>query len=310
VAFVSLLLGLGVWLYASGAQSRKITREVKVPLEITRTSPEVIPIDIPKSITAQVIGTPDELEQIRWDDVGARAFVDLSSATPGIDEYRVAFERPPGYAHLEWRYPDTVMIASEEVVTIRREVVVEPTGDTPTGLKLASATVDPQRIDIKGARSAIESVETVKVQLNMANAQSGRSYMLRVLVLNAEGRAVAGLEKSNELVSVIPVLATSQPRRTVLVSPQWKGQPEPGHRVESVQVSPNQVTVEGDRTRLGDLLVVETEPIDLGGLKEGLTRSVSLVFPPGIRPTGVRRVTVRIRIVPASSEPVDRPIGP
>jgi YbbR domain-containing protein len=62
--------------------------------------------------------------------------------------------------------------------------------------------------------------------------------------------------------------------------------------------------VQGDRAALGDRLIVETEPIDLTGLKAGATKTVNVALPRGLRAIGTRRVSVTIRI-----EPISPPAG-
>lgn len=307
MAIVSLILGLCVWLYAQTLQSQKKTITVPFPLSASQQSPDLVAIDLQDQIPVEVTGLPSEMDIVNLENVDASASVDLTQyEDPGIHEYRVYFHQPSKYSQFKWVPPPSIMVTMEALLSIRRQPAVEATGEARTGLKFGAATVDPPYVTISGPKTAVNNVSDVKVQLDLTDVASGNSYRLNVLVLDKDGSPVRGVRVVPLVVNVTPILAQNSPTRTLLVSPNWIGQPESGFRVARVSIQPSQVTVQGDRAKIADRLTVETQPIDLSGLKASTTKIVDLILPPGVKPLGPRRITVRIRIEPVSEAPSSR----
>ena len=67
-------------------------------------------------------------------------------------------------------------------------------------------------------------------------------------------------------------------RKSVRLKPVVTGRPAPGYRVRSVSVNPLRVTLEGPAGVLGSFAVLQTLPVDLGGMRESATVDARIDF--------------------------------
>lgn len=294
----SIVLGLSLWLYVRSLESTKVPITVAAQLYVSGKSADIDVAEIPTTVSATFYVPLEDRDKIDPKSIKVRAVVDLSGAEEGIAEYPVSLEVPSELRKYKWEVENRIVVAVEQVAQESRMVAVVESGDAPPGLELGAVTVQPESVTVSGPKSVVSKVDTVRVLLLLSNVETGKTYTLPVEVFDVTGKPITGIRVVPEFVSVSPALSPLQPRRTLLVSPKWIGQPAPGFLVASLEVSPNEVTVQGERKRLSDLRTIETVPVDLTGLKENTVRVVRLQLPAGVSILGRDRIEIRIRIEP------------
>jgi YbbR domain-containing protein len=88
-----------------------------------------------------------------------------------------------------------------------------------------------------------------------------------VQVLDADGKPVSGVTSEPDVVTIRPVTAPAPADRGLLVVATWKGQPAFGFRVKDYEILPKQVQLKGSPDVVSRYSTIETEPIDLTGIK-------------------------------------------
>lgn len=304
----ALVLSLALWLYVKSLEE-PMTRIVftNVPLVLAGENPDIRVVSVPGTITASVsVPTAQfaEIDQKKL-ETEIRAYVDVSDPRLGIADYPVQLVPPVNARKFEWRSDNRVTIETEQVARQSFEVQLVPSGNPPSGLEFANAAVDPGEVTVEAGQTTMNKVVTVRVLVNLETAQSGQSQDVKVEVLDASNRPI-----NEELARVIPpvvkvtpALAPAQPKRNLVVSPIWQGQPAMGFRVVDARLEPAAITVFGPRDRLQGLSTIETEPISLEGLTADAVREVKLRVPRGVRAQGSETIRVRIRIGPAATVP-------
>lgn len=86
--------------------------------------------------------------------------------------------------------------------------------------------------------------------------------------------------------------------RKVTVIPTVIGEPLEGWAVEEVRVDPGVVDVRGPRVRIETMISVETEPIDVSGLRHDRRFQVRLQLPRGVEVLGPSQVEARVDLEP------------
>lgn len=297
----SLVLSFLVWLYVQ-SQSPLMDRGVFSFQLVPRNRPsDVIITRMPDFVSIEAEGTREEIAKLKKLSSKLTATVDLSDAEPGDGEYRVERIDPPE-VNVKWGRAGTVLVTLDRTVRVERLVEVE-SYRPPDGLEFTGANVQPETVALEGPESQVQNIQRVRVQIDLGGSayKPGASYSAKVEVLG-ESKLLPLVTVTPEQVMVRPVLSPTLGRRSVLVSPVWKGQPATGFRVIGVDVNPVAVDVRGDTKALRSIETVETSPVDVSGLSQNRSFVVNLVPPRGVR-VEARTVTVRVLVAPLPTPP-------
>jgi YbbR domain-containing protein len=305
---LAVIVSVMLWMHVQGQQSLLVTRTFDFHLVVENVPSGVVVTSRPQRIEVAAVGLREELDKVaRVDEADRVAVVDLSDATPGASEYRVRLQLTDALREprVEWRRPENQLIMVEELVQKEFPVVVEA-ARPPQGFIFVEADVRPERVTVSGPATRIARIDQVRAQiLDLSDFTPGESYTVKLQVLDERQRPVADVMTNPEEVSVYPSLSVVQPRKNVLISPQYIGNPAPGFRLVRAELSRNQVRLSGDMRVLQNLDAIETEPISLEGLTTNTNKLVRLQIPRGVS-ADLANVEVRLVIeaLPATPPPV------
>ncbi|MBX7134516.1 MAG: hypothetical protein K1X67_17740 [Fimbriimonadaceae bacterium] len=307
----SLAVAMLLWLQVSLQNQPSKQREFEVPLEV-RNLPDHLVIIPPKTTSVRMVGEggPDLLDAIQTKELSA--FVDLADATDGRRTWRVQWSAPNRYMPYLTLNQSQVSIALARKKTIQRAVKVVRFGSLPRDLLSDGGDdqVEPRMVNIAGSEQDVARVKDVAASLDLTRVRINGAYAVKVQVLDEDGKAISGLEVSPETVTIRPVTAPAPADRGLLVVPNWKGQPAFGYRVKDYEVVPKQVQLQGSPDIVSRYSTVETEPVDLTGLKATTVLTVKLKrF--GTRIGTLAAESVKIKVVieaaPVETAPTDVP---
>lgn len=190
-----------------------------------------------------------------------------------------------------------IWVQSEQVVEERTRVRLDwkfPEGLTPVEPPLETATVT-----VEGVQAFVRAVRQreLAIPVDLSRAKEGP------VELDLSERSIAGLPGHIRVVSVSP--ATLQLRldriqkRRVPVAAATRGEPAEGWRVAGVRVQPDRVELRGPSTVLRQLEEVQTDPVDVAGLREDGEFTVGLAVRQGqLAPTSPVTFTVTVDLEP------------
>jgi YbbR domain-containing protein len=192
--------------------------------------------------------------------------------------------------------PRQIEVVIEEWVERTLEVTATTTGAWDL-YRPGSITVTPTTVRVSGPESQIALAMQARVEINLSTVEPGSSSQAPVQILTETGAPLElTVDPSTVSVRVKPVALP--PSKNVIVEPNWAGTPPFGYRIAGYEILPNQIRVMGDAETLERLASIYTSPIDISGLKESRTITVSLALPSGVR-SDTARVEVRIRVEPS-----------
>lgn len=308
----SLILSLLLWLHVQSQESRKTTFPFSVELLTQGTSEGLALVESPKMINVSVTGSPEAIDafQKRKGFERVRAVVDISDASVERTDYPFRLEPATELKDLETeKAKQIVNLRFEEEQTITKPVEVIPGGDPPSGFQFGSAFVDPPEVRLTGPKSQLSRIGSVRVSISLTNLRSGSTLNPKVEVLDKNGVSMPKVTSSPAHVEVTPALTPAKPKRSLLISPRFTGQPQLGYHVARVDIQPSEAMVQGDRSKISQISLLETQPIDLSGLQRTTTRYVSLKTPPGISVSHARQVKVTV-VIEADTPAVSPPPAP
>jgi YbbR domain-containing protein len=251
-----------------------------------------VTLKAPKSIWTKLNNNPDLV----------RAWIDMSGLVSGEHTVEVKVHvdaNPIRFISIE---PSEIRVNLEALIQRVYTVQVIEDGQLPLGYKKGIAQIEPGKVLVSGSESQILRVAEVRVVQDISGATETISKALPVEILDENGALLTGLKVTPKTVNVNQQISLLGGFKNVVVKVITKGQVANGYRLTNITVSPPNVTLFSDNPLLinGIPGYVETNPVDLTGLKDDIELSVNLNLPEGI--TLVREPNVLVQVSVAAIE--------
>lgn len=268
--------------------------EFAVPLEYRGLdSDRLVAISSPEPVMVVASGTRNDLDKLNTDSVVA--FVDLSAAQEGTKTFVVQTSGGANGVDIE---PKTrgVEVAIETLVRKVVPVEIFTKGVAPDSLLYISAETNPEEVLVFGPKSYFEKFKKARVTLDLSILQSGKTEDLPVEVFDADGKPVPLMNSEPASVTISPKIQASPVTKKLFVNVNTSGSLPAGYRLDEVVVTPSQLQLMGSGEALSMVGALETESIDLTGLKESIEKRVKVKIPSGAT-SAVSEVTVKLKII-------------
>lgn len=157
---LSIVLAGAIWLYVQGEE----VQEARLMAQIAwNVPPDLLPEEpLPTSASLTVSGTRSAIRRARGSPV--RVVVDLSEMGIGaheVDLESAAAEGLPSGVEVAAVAPSTVKLSLDEVAVTRVKIEPSRVGDPAEGWEIASVTVEPKVVEVRGPRSATSGLREV-----------------------------------------------------------------------------------------------------------------------------------------------------
>lgn len=186
-----------------------------------------------------------------------------------------------------------LQIPKPEIVTTTRSVRVELINQ-PVELQITNNYAQRVDVEIRSEGGAIEE-QTLTALIDLTRASPGS----HVFPLTA--RNIKNIPRRASILSIQPSTIRLELERIagkiVRIEAETTGEPKENYEVTHKKVFPPGVMVRGPESRLQDLSMVQTEPIDIEGRSDSLSQSVSVYLEePRLHIQNPTPVTVEITI--------------
>jgi len=167
-ALFSIVFTTGVWLNVSKGVYTLVTLEVPVEYMNRNPAMEIVDTSV-NTVSLELEGSGALIKSIKPDQVRVR--LDLSKSKPGPNTFtigRKSISMPPGIL-LKGVTPSVVDVNLDVLIKKELPVQIDWAGKLPDHFILAEATVEPQTVEIVGAKRILEKMSTLyteKVPLN------------------------------------------------------------------------------------------------------------------------------------------------
>lgn len=228
------------------------------------------------------------------------AFVDLAQAPFGKSEVPVQIELNRDQVEVDSWVPDTVTVELERIISREIPVSVEMRGSVAGGHRTLPPVVEPAAITVTGPASRVSALNEARVTVFLDDARETIVVSPRPFFYDAQG-AVAGttnLSLSADVVQVTVPVEELEGFAQKPITVKWQGTPAPGYRLLNVTVEPDSILVTARPTQLSLLSRLETETIDITGLKETFSQQIALNLPEGIQLDQPQPIFVTVEIEP------------
>jgi YbbR domain-containing protein len=180
---------------------------------------------------------------------------------------------------------------------------------------VGTPVADPDQVQLKGAKSLVDQVSHVQARVSLANATTTLQEMRPLRALDAGGREITGVTFDPTEALITVVIQRRGNARDVGVRVITQGSPEAGYWVSGLNVTPSNVTLQGEPEQLAEMeTFVDTLPVDVSGAVGDLTLPIPLDLPSNVEALDssgnpAKTVMAQVRISPRrSSLLVTRPV--
>lgn len=296
LGILSLIVAVLLWLQVETQTEPSKQREIPISLELRNLAPDLIATRYPTTVTVIAEGSAEQLDQINAKQL--TAFIDLARAKAGIHPYPVQINAPTRMpTSLSLRNPrETVDISA--VTRKSWPVTIDERGRPPQDLQYDGAQSQPSTITVVGPESAVSEVEKVRAMIDLSKLKPGDPIEAIVEILGKNNQPVPWARSDPRTIMVFPAIASAPAVNRVLVTPIWKGQPAFGFQVSGYEIRPSQVQLTGRPGVVSKIAKVDTNPIDIEGLRQNSTLRAKLKIPFGIK-ANVTEVRIDVKLAPA-----------
>ena len=276
---VSVLAALMLWFFVMNDQNPMMDRTVSVPLTVLNAPSDAKVTESDDSVHIKLRGQRSAFAAMSSDDL--KAVVTLENAEEGKNAMRVHAVVPQGL-EVESVSPETITFTIDPFITSDKSVSLIRAGGAPQGMAVSSVTAEQSYVEISGPRTAVNSVAQVIGYVGIT-PQNTQDFDLNVplTAVNDEGRSVDEVTVAPKAVNVHVEMVRGLSRKVVNIKPVFEGSVDKDYVVTNVTVDPVRLEIAGDAQQIEKITSINTEPIDITGLKKSTRKAVSLVLPDG-----------------------------
>ncbi|MCA1724996.1 MAG: hypothetical protein LC748_12260 [Thermomicrobia bacterium] len=277
-AVLAVVLAFGFWAWVTNNNDPDRRRDFpNVPVTQNNLPDGLSVIDsTPQTVVVSIWGPRSVVTNPALQAGNFSATIDLKDARPGTQQIPI---RVQSDLHNVRKKSASSLTAQ---VTIERSIekMLPVTVPTPTqpGVTVNNVTPTPVDVRVSGPESKVNAVTQAVAALDIGDRTTNfTSPPVDVKAVDASGREIAGVTISPPRVTVAVDLTDLRNERVVPISTaDVTGAPAPGFKLDTIVVTPNQVTLMGDPQVIRTIPNIPTQPIVIDGLNQATTLTVPL----------------------------------
>lgn len=285
---VALACAFGLWLAASAFGSHTITVNNITPDVVNMPAGMGLGEEIPKISVKLRVPRTVSLERLEQQNE-IRAFIDLKNSGLGEKNIPVNVTTNSSNTDVVAVMPDFVSVTLDPVVEREISVRVVPEGSPADGFKIGEIRVEPSKVKIRAPLGAFRNLTSgVDAKADVTGTKSDFETMAMVQLPN-------GARTETEQVKIRVSIEQSAQTKNVGLNVKTKGAIEAGYFIKTITTSPQTVNISGIKDLIDPLVLIDTEELDIQGLRADKEFNVKLLLPEGVK-TGLPENTVRAKI--------------
>jgi YbbR domain-containing protein len=292
---LALLSAVFLWIYVINEGYRVDFLDAEIPIETHNLAEDLAVANDLGTVKLKVRAPSYSWQRISKEKISA--FVDLKNLRQGAfsKEVKVSIE-DPAVSILE-KDPATVNIVLEPIQTLRKEVVVQISGEVGEEYETQEPIIFSEEVEVKGARSAVDKVNKVVAPVELFGEMTEVKREVELEAFDSSNEKVKNVVIVPKTAEVtIPIRKRSE-IKTIGVKASIIGDPASGYWVKQVTIEPAAVVVQGNTEQISQLEYLSTQQIDISGISATTDRRIGLDLPPGVNTVDSSEVTVKIEII-------------
>ena len=285
IKILSLIFAVLLWFYVITEQNPVVPKDITIPVKLinveslNRNNLVVLTDEGGYYITLKLKGKKELLDTVNQNTVNA--YADISDYTMvGENTVPVTVSGIPEGISFTSKAEHKIKVSLDKKLVVQRPVSISITGNPKGGLASLDALLTPTEVILTGAESIINTIKTIKVDLDIAGVEENVDERLPVRLLDANGEDVHGIQLNTDYVNVVVPIANT---KRVPIQLLLEGETPEGYVITDKQIQPKEILVTGNQEALENLNVINTFKQVIGKLTENTTMNVLLDLPEGIQ---------------------------
>ncbi|WLR42030.1 CdaR family protein [Bacillus carboniphilus] len=279
-----------------GSSSEDTVTISDVEIEVRYDQENTVYDGIPQTVEVTLSGPKNILTPAKQKK-DFKLFVDIQEL-PALETHRVKIQHEGISDKLQVKIePEYVDVFIDEKVeksfTVSAETFNEK--ELGQGYSATDLTIEPNEVEITGAKTLIDSIGRVKAIVNLATINNSRSFeqVSEVKVYDKEGRNITELIVEPSTVTVKGTI--NIPSKTVPVTLKKEGSLPEGLSITKSTVKPNEIKIYGPQDKLDEIESVEAL-LDLSSIEDDGRKTISVTVPEGIERVSSETVEVDVTL--------------
>ncbi len=298
---LALSLAVAVWISAVTSTDPDEVRPYPfpLPLEVVGLDTMLVNLEpLPQQVEVTLRAPHSVWQALLASPQSVRAVLDLSGLSEGVHIVPVHIGTEKRPLRVVSVSPASIRVVLEALISRPMQIETILSGRPAIGYQAGDLSWETPTVTISGPRSFVERVDKVLLEVNLSGTRESIDRLLPLKAVDKQGNTV---ERVNLIPAAVHVRLPIQQMggyRDAVVKVVVRGQVAHGYHLSGISVFPPIVTIYSENAAWINNLpgVIETEPLDLSGLKENLSRRLSLVLPTGISVIGEPGVLVNVSI--------------
>lgn len=279
---ISLVLAIFLWIYVVSVEN-PLTK-VKIPnvavqlLNVETLSQRGLALSEDEEYYVDVVieGKRADVLKIAASDVGVTA--DVFGYSIGKNDIPITVTVPDSVTVADLR-TGKIAVSIEELVSVYKSVKVLFSGVIPKGTEPTIFDIEPEEVEVKGAKSKVASVADVTATVDVDQLGSERSAFAADLhAIDANGEVVSGVKLSASSVQLTGAVFET---KEVPLNLEVTGEVSAKYEVTKMDV-PEKVTIKGLKVDVSKVNSVTAAAIDISSISSTTEIPINMTLPTGV----------------------------
>lgn len=303
---LSLFLALIVWALAvtsADPNEEKVYPNV-IDVRVVGLDENLVLVSQTPEDASLTLSAPSSLwNQLNRDSSLIHASIDVTGLGVGEHNVPISVELDVVPVKIINIAPRSVTVVIDTYLERELPVTFEVSGHPSVGFEADTPTLSVTQVTVKGPTSVVERVAWVKASLDISESSQSFVTTLDLEAFDVAGRRLTGITIEPGEVTVDQPITQKYGYRNLVVKVVVAGQVADGYRVTNISAYPAVVTVySADPDLVADLPgYLETEPLDITGMKDDQDVYLPLALPNGVSMVGENLAQVQVGIAAIES---------
>jgi len=144
--------------------------------------------------------------------------------------------------------PGEISIKLDNIVEVEKDIIIDSEGEVSSGYLAGEPHANPSKVNVKGASSQIDAIESVKVLIDMSDASEAVAQQLVPVAYDKDGNEIKSLIIEPETVEVS--FGVYKYGQIPVEKPDIEGTPAKDYQISGVDWEPKYIQVVGDEEEI------------------------------------------------------------